>query len=224
MHSPRKGYSVERWLSPVILYCTLYIVQSTGRQKDRILWFRIRQSGGDNVFKYKYKMLRVLLRNKQIILCNFVFWQAKQSATAASFNCTGAVRKAGFLSVKKWLLRKKHQASQLGTNSEKFPKIFESTLLENLTDDSITQLFGTKFSTISLYLTKLYVTLSFSLASSGNFSVLVLTVHCQKLYIHKSEQCIKDLTINITYIPHHNGTIFRLVEQNSTYCTGLHTA
>ncbi|KAF2367603.1 Pleckstrin domain [Trinorchestia longiramus] len=29
--------------------------------------------------------------------------------TAASFNCTGAVRKAGFLSVKKWLLRKKHQ-------------------------------------------------------------------------------------------------------------------
>jgi len=29
--------------------------------------------------------------------------------SAASFNCTGAVRKAGFLSVKKWLLRKKHQ-------------------------------------------------------------------------------------------------------------------
>ena len=29
--------------------------------------------------------------------------------TAASFNCTGAVRKAGFLSVKKWILRKKHQ-------------------------------------------------------------------------------------------------------------------
>ncbi|XP_017756918.1 PREDICTED: protein still life, isoform SIF type 1 isoform X2 [Eufriesea mexicana] len=29
--------------------------------------------------------------------------------TAASFNCTGAVRKAGYLSVKKWLLRKKHQ-------------------------------------------------------------------------------------------------------------------
>ena len=88
----------------------------------------------------------------------------------------------------------------------------------------MTELFGTKFSTISLYLTKLYVTLSFSLASSGNFSVLVLTVHCQKLYIHKSEQCIKDLTINITitYIPHHNGTIFKLVEQNSTY-TGLYT-
>jgi hypothetical protein len=41
---------------------------------------------------------------------NFLFLaQAKQSATAASFNCTGAVRKAGFLSVKKWLLRKKHQ-------------------------------------------------------------------------------------------------------------------
>ncbi|XP_012537844.1 protein still life, isoform SIF type 1 isoform X1 [Monomorium pharaonis] len=34
----------------------------------------------------------------------------KQTGTAAaSFNCTGAVRKAGFLSVKKWLLRKKHQ-------------------------------------------------------------------------------------------------------------------
>ncbi|OQR72240.1 protein still life [Tropilaelaps mercedesae] len=28
---------------------------------------------------------------------------------AASFNCTGAVRKAGFLSVKKWLLRRRHQ-------------------------------------------------------------------------------------------------------------------
>ncbi|CAG0887588.1 unnamed protein product [Darwinula stevensoni] len=28
---------------------------------------------------------------------------------AASFSCTGAVRKAGFLSVKKWLLRKKHR-------------------------------------------------------------------------------------------------------------------
>ncbi|KAL5293086.1 TIAM1 family protein [Megaselia abdita] len=34
----------------------------------------------------------------------------KSKGTAASsFNCTGAVRKAGFLSVKKWLLRKKHQ-------------------------------------------------------------------------------------------------------------------
>nr|XP_018915907.1 PREDICTED: protein still life, isoforms C/SIF type 2-like [Bemisia tabaci] len=36
--------------------------------------------------------------------------RAKQTGqAAASFNCTGAVRKAGFLSVKKWLLRKKHQ-------------------------------------------------------------------------------------------------------------------
>ena len=35
------------------------------------------------------------------------------SGSAASFNCTGAVRKAGFLSVKKWLLRKKHQVWQL---------------------------------------------------------------------------------------------------------------
>jgi len=33
--------------------------------------------------------------------------------SAASFNCTGAVRKAGFLSVKKWLLRKKHQVQTL---------------------------------------------------------------------------------------------------------------
>ncbi|XP_060813467.1 protein still life, isoform SIF type 1 isoform X4 [Bombus pascuorum] len=37
-------------------------------------------------------------------------YRGKQTGTAAaSFNCTGAVRKAGFLSVKKWLLRKKHQ-------------------------------------------------------------------------------------------------------------------
>ncbi|XP_063981634.1 protein still life, isoform SIF type 1 isoform X1 [Diachasmimorpha longicaudata] len=36
-------------------------------------------------------------------------YRAKQTGTAASFNCTGAVRKAGCLSVKKWLLRKKHQ-------------------------------------------------------------------------------------------------------------------
>ena len=35
--------------------------------------------------------------------------QGGGGGTAASFNCTGAVRKAGFLSVKKWLLRKKHQ-------------------------------------------------------------------------------------------------------------------
>ena len=34
---------------------------------------------------------------------------AAAAASSASFNCTGAVRKAGFLSVKKWLLRKKHQ-------------------------------------------------------------------------------------------------------------------
>ncbi|XP_037081042.1 protein still life, isoforms C/SIF type 2-like [Pollicipes pollicipes] len=33
----------------------------------------------------------------------------RSGSSAASFNCTGAVRKAGFLSVKKWLLRKKHQ-------------------------------------------------------------------------------------------------------------------
>ena len=36
-------------------------------------------------------------------------YKVKSGGSAASFNCTGAVRKAGFLSVKKWLLRKKHQ-------------------------------------------------------------------------------------------------------------------
>ena len=36
-------------------------------------------------------------------------YKSKQNNSGASFNCTGAVRKAGFLSVKKWLLRKKHQ-------------------------------------------------------------------------------------------------------------------
>ena len=38
-------------------------------------------------------------------------YKMKQSGSAASFNCTGAVRKAGFLSVKKWILRKKHQVN-----------------------------------------------------------------------------------------------------------------
>ncbi|KAK2715335.1 protein still life, isoform SIF type 1-like isoform X2 [Artemia franciscana] len=32
-----------------------------------------------------------------------------KKVAAAAFNCTGAVRKAGFLSVKKWLIRKRHQ-------------------------------------------------------------------------------------------------------------------
>ena len=45
-------------------------------------------------------------------------YRAKQSATAASFNCTGAVRKAGFLSVKKWILRKKHQVSRYKSSKE----------------------------------------------------------------------------------------------------------
>ena len=36
-----------------------------------------------------------------------------------------------------------------------------STLLENITDDAIAQLCVTKFSTISLYFTKLFVTYSF---------------------------------------------------------------
>ncbi|XP_035224878.1 protein still life, isoform SIF type 1-like isoform X3 [Stegodyphus dumicola] len=36
-------------------------------------------------------------------------YRARSGSAAASFNCTGTVRKAGFLSVKKWLLRKKQQ-------------------------------------------------------------------------------------------------------------------
>jgi T-lymphoma invasion and metastasis-inducing protein 1 len=40
-------------------------------------------------------------------------YKVKTAGSAASFNCTGAVRKAGFLSVKKWLLRKKHQVKRL---------------------------------------------------------------------------------------------------------------
>ena len=54
------------------------------------------------------------------------------------------------------------------------------TLLENLTNDAIAQLFVMKFatislyvmkySTISLYLTKLYVTKNFALASSVKYS------------------------------------------------------
>lgn len=36
-------------------------------------------------------------------------YRAKSGAAAAAFQCTGAVRKAGFLSVKKWLLRKRNQ-------------------------------------------------------------------------------------------------------------------
>ena len=36
-------------------------------------------------------------------------------------------------------------------------KLVEITLLENLTDDAIAKFYVTKFSTISLYLTKLYV-------------------------------------------------------------------
>ena len=36
-------------------------------------------------------------------------------------------------------------------------KLVEITLLENLTDDAIAKFYVTKFSTISLFLTKLYV-------------------------------------------------------------------
>ena len=51
-------------------------------------------------------------------------YRAKQSATAASFNCTGAVRKAGFLSVKKWILRKKHQVKE--TSKQPIKRVVES--------------------------------------------------------------------------------------------------
>ena len=40
----------------------------------------------------------------------------------------------------------------------------KTTLLENLTDDAIAQLYVTKFSTISLYVTELYVTKSFAIS------------------------------------------------------------
>ena len=43
------------------------------------------------------------------------------TSNTASFNCTGAVRKAGFLSVKKWILRKKHQVWKHQLNSFLFP-------------------------------------------------------------------------------------------------------
>ena len=45
-----------------------------------------------------------------------------------------------------------------------------SALLENLTNDALAQLYVTKFSTISHYLTKLYVTYSFAIASSVTYS------------------------------------------------------
>ena len=45
------------------------------------------------------------------------------------------------------------------------------TLLENLTDDAIDLLYVTKFSTIYLYLTILYVTRRFAIASSVTYTV-----------------------------------------------------
>ena len=44
------------------------------------------------------------------------------------------------------------------------------TLLENLTDDAIAELYVTKCSAISRYLMELYVTKSFAIASSVNYS------------------------------------------------------
>ena len=48
--------------------------------------------------------------------------------------------------------------------------MFGPTLLENLTDDAIAQLYMTIFSTISLYLTKRYVIQSFAIASTVTYS------------------------------------------------------
>ena len=44
------------------------------------------------------------------------------------------------------------------------------TLLENISDDAIAQLYVTKFLIISLYLTKLYFTQNFAIASSVTYS------------------------------------------------------
>ena len=44
------------------------------------------------------------------------------------------------------------------------------TLLENLTDDVIAEIYVTKCLTISLYLAKLYVTYSFAIASSVKYN------------------------------------------------------
>ena len=44
------------------------------------------------------------------------------------------------------------------------------TLLKDLTDDAIAQLYVTKFLTISLYLTKLYVLQSLTIASAVKYS------------------------------------------------------
>ena len=60
----------------------------------------------ESVHTSPYKVMIVMMIMMMIIM---IIQQAKQSGAGASFNCTGAVRKPGFLSVKKWLLRKKHQ-------------------------------------------------------------------------------------------------------------------
>ena len=67
------------------------------------------------------------------------------------------------------------------------------TLLENLSDDIIAWLYVTKFSIISLYLTKLYVKYSVAIAftvkyseACKNFSnsVYVTTISCMSCYHH----------------------------------------
>ena len=71
--------------------------------------------------------------------------------SAASFNCTGAVRKAGFLSVKKWLIRKKHKVSiylyNLYSQSLKITKKKVSFLTQKATI-KLFDTFGAKIQTL----------------------------------------------------------------------------
>ena len=67
-------------------------------------------------------------------------YRAKQSAMAASFNCTGAVRKAGFLSVKKWILRKKHQV-RVESKQLKLERVLELIKIEVITTINLYDLF-----------------------------------------------------------------------------------
>ena len=66
------------------------------------------------------------------------------------------------------------------------------TLLENCTSDAIAQLYVTKFSTISLYFIKVYVTESYAIASLVTYSDirpnLSKSVHCPKHNLNVSRK------------------------------------
>ena len=66
----------------------------------------------------------------------------KPSGSAASFNCTGAVRKAGFLSVKKWILRKKHQVSK---SMNYWGQIFMRIIFEKNSDSTLKASYKSKY-------------------------------------------------------------------------------